>query len=111
MSNKNKNRGFVEEVSEPVVMAEEKPAEHEKVDIPTTTQNPVVAKASTEKPKITKVKVRVPLNVRKGPSLSEMAIDVVMPDRVVRIYEEKSGWGRIGNERWINLSSDYVERV
>lgn len=75
------------------------------------TEAPKEKKPSKREDKIVKVKILVPLNVRTDPTMSGMVVDAINSGRVVRIYEEKNGFGRIGAERWINLSSDFVERV
>lgn len=75
------------------------------------TEAPKEKKPFKREDKIIKVKILVPLNVRTDPTMSGMVVDAINSGRVVRIYEEKNGFGRIGAERWINLSSDFVERV
>ena len=99
MGTKSKNTSGL---SEEVVVEEPKKEEAKAIE-----KKP--AKSKNES--LTKVRVLVPLNVRSAPGISSMVVDVVNAGRVVRIYEEKDGWGRIRNNCWISLSPNYVERV
>lgn len=104
MANRSKNNpGLAEEMAPEI--AETVAVEEVKAEAPKE------KKPSKREEKISKVKILVPLNVRSDSNASSMVIDVVNAGRVIRIYEEKNGFGRIGTDRWINLSSDFVERV
>lgn len=54
-----------------------------------------------------KVNVSKGLNVRKGPGTSYPVITVHKNGTQVTIYEEKSGWYRIGTEKWV--SAKYIK--
>lgn len=104
MANRSKNNPGLAEETAPEIT--ETVAVEEVKD-----EAPKEKKSSKREDKIVKVKILVPLNVRTDPTMSGMVVDAINSGRVVRIYEEKNGFGRIGAERWINLSSDFVERV
>jgi N-acetylmuramoyl-L-alanine amidase CwlA len=58
------------------------------------------------------VKIKVDLNVRKGPGTSYSVVTVVKPGEVFTIVEEKNGWGKLkSGAGWISLSSSYVTRM
>jgi hypothetical protein len=54
-------------------------------------------------------KIKTFLNVRSDAGLEYEKIDTI-PSKSVTILEEKDGWGRIENG-WINISTNFVERI
>lgn len=48
------------------------------------------------------------VNVRSGPGTSNDVVDSMNTDQAVEVFEEQSGWVRIGEGRW--MSADFVRR-
>ena len=58
------------------------------------------------------VKIKVDLNVRKGPGTNYGVVTVIKPGEVFTIIEEQNGWGKLkSGAGWISLSSSYVSRL
>lgn len=97
----------IEETTEPVTFAEEKTAE------------PIVESMELE---VTSVQTATPnlpykvtittnaLNIRTGPGSSHQAVGITKKGSVHKVLEEQDGWGRIGDNKWINLSKSFVEK-
>lgn len=57
------------------------------------------------------VKIKVDLNVRKGPSTSFGIVTTVKPGDVYTIVETNGSWGKLkSGAGWINISPSYVDR-
>lgn len=50
------------------------------------------------------------LNIRTGPGSSYQAVGITKKGSVHKVLEEQDGWGRIGDNKWINLSKRFVEK-
>ena len=50
------------------------------------------------------------LNIRTGPGGSYQAVGITKKGSVHKVLEEQDGWGRIGDNKWINLSKRFVEK-
>jgi hypothetical protein len=94
-----KHRGLVEieDTDTPVTPTEE---------ISPTKSGTLYAKSN----KTFKVHVKRPLNIRSGPGFNYEAVGMVVGG-TRRVFEESAGWGRIGEDKWINISPDFVERA
>ena len=57
-----------------------------------------------------KVKVTA-LNVRSGPAVSFGHLHLIRRDEVYKVYEERNGWFRLGQNRWCSGDSAYVEKI
>lgn len=83
-------------------------------DTPATpTEEMVSTKSGTlyaKSNKTFKVHVKRPLNIRSGPGFNYEAVGMVIGG-TRRVFEESAGWGRIGEDKWINISPDFVERA
>ena len=58
------------------------------------------------KPKVEekKIKVAVPLlNVRGGPGYNNAVVEQVTDGKIYDLLEEKEGWGRIADNKWVML--------
>ena len=96
----------VEQVDGPVEMNEEH-------DAPGTDEPMEPVKSNTlyaKKTKHFRVKIKTPLNVRTGPGFNHEAVDTILGG-IRKVFEEQNGWGRIGEDKWINISSAYVDRL
>lgn len=51
------------------------------------------------------------LNVRTGPGSTYQSIRIIKKGSVHKVLEERDGWGRIGENAWINLSDRFVQKV
>lgn len=77
----------------------------QKIKIPTTSNTATTPAPAKTYPTGT---TTARLNVRKGPGMNNGIIRVLEKGVKVTIYEEKSGWGRIGTGEWVCL--DYVKK-
>lgn len=50
------------------------------------------------------VKVNTVLNVRTGASTAYKVVAQLKNGTAVTVYEQKNGWGRIGNGRWVSMN-------
>lgn len=50
------------------------------------------------------------LNIRTGPGGSHQAVGITKKGSVHKVLEEQDGWGRISDNKWINLSKSFVEK-
>jgi len=58
----------------------------------------------------TERKVTTTVNVRAGRGVKfDIAGEPYRAGEIVMVFEEKSGWGRVGENQWINLA--YTEPV
>lgn len=59
-----------------------------------------------------KAKTKVDLNVRRGPGVGHNKAGDALPEGTeVEVFEERNGWYRIGEGRWVSGSSKYIERL
>lgn len=59
-----------------------------------------------DKKEVKTSKVRVTtelLNVRRGPALNNSVVEVAPKGTEYEVFEEKDGWGRITDNKWIML--------
>lgn len=118
----------IEETAEPVTFDKEKTAESATFDKEKTTEliiepaEPIEAEVGEKKeleivtptgPDLPyKVKIAInALNVRTGPGSTYQSIRIIKKDSVHKVLEERDGWGRIGENAWINLSDRFVQKV
>lgn len=52
--------------------------------------------------KIKYVKPSYTLNVRTSSTLSSSLVNDLAPNTIVKVYEEKNGWSRIGDNQWVS---------
>lgn len=121
----------IEEAAEPVTLDEEKTAESATLDEEKTAEpimepvEPIEAEVGEEKElevapvqevtsnlpyKITITITINALNIRTGPGSSYQAVGITKKGSVHKVLEEQDGWGRIGDNKWINLSKRFVEK-
>ena len=50
------------------------------------------------------------LNIRTGPGGSYQAVGITKKGSVHKVLEEQDGWGRIGDNKWVNLSKSFVKK-
>lgn len=103
-----KHRGLVEieDTDAPVTFSEESTSKGTGEKMTPTKSGTLYAKSS----KTFKVHVKRPLNIRSGPGFNYEAVGMVVGG-TRRVFEESAGWGRIGEDKWINISPVFVERA
>lgn len=60
--------------------------------------------------KVYQITTQSGLNVRKDPSTDADKITTLLKGECVVVYEEKDGWGRIGDGQWISLNGSYSDK-
>jgi uncharacterized protein YgiM (DUF1202 family) len=116
----------IEEAAEPVTFDDEKTAdpivepmepieaevgeecELEDVTVPEVT--PTVTQETANFPYKIAISINA-LNVRTGPGSTYQSIRIIKKGSVHKVLEERDGWGRIGENVWINLSNKFVQKV
>ena len=97
-------------VSEPVVAPTPEPVVEPEPVVVEPTPTPVT-KPATSGFKSYKVQITAKsgLNVRKGPGINYIKVGVLPKNSKALILAKSGCWGRIGNNRWINLN--YVKKI
>lgn len=116
----------IEEATEPVTFDEEKAAdpivepmepieaevgeENELEDVTVPEVTPTVTTETANLPYKITITINA-LNVRTGPGSTYQSIRIIKKGSVHKVLEECDGWGRIGENAWINLSNKFVQKV
>ena len=99
----------IEPVAEPVT----EPVVSEPVSEPVATPAPVAtkpaAKPAASKTYTAKVTAKAGLNIRKGPGMSYGKVGALACNAKVKILATKGNWGKIANNKWINLN--YIKKI
>lgn len=95
-----------EKVSEPLTNAISEPMESIEAEVGEEATLEVPVSALKKKVTIT----TNALNIRTGPGGSYQAVGITKKGSVHKVLEEQDGWGRIGDNKWINLSKRFVEK-
>ena len=91
-------------VTEPVVTPTPEPVVEPAK--PTTPAKPASSGFKSYKAQVT---AKSGLNVRKGPGLKYNKVGALSPKAKVTILAKNGSWGKIGNNRWINLN--YIKKI
>ena len=111
----------IEETAEPLTFDEENTAEPimepmEPIEAEVGEEKELeVASVPEVKPAIPNLQYKITitinaLNIRTGPGSSYQAVGITKKGSVHKVLEEHDGWGRIGDNKWINLSKRFVEK-
>lgn len=95
----------IEEAAEPATFNEEQVVEENVQEVQLT----VTPETANLPYKIT-ITINA-LNVRTGPGSTYQSIRIIKKGSVHKVLEEHDGWGRIGENAWINLSNKFVQKV